>query len=640
MDLLILGSLLLTGGLLALSGVFDGDDDKEDTPPNEAQHGTAGDDTLSGDQGVVSGWGGDDTLHLSGTAEVHGNQGDDTITAEDHSTAHGGLGEDDLTADGFSTLYGGGGDDALVGQGNVQGHGDAGNDSIEAYDNATMWGDAGDDRLYSGLFPSGDTGLPTTYGGAGNDLLFTELGHGYGGDGTDHLVASGFANIPVYDGLGTTVSGGDGSDVIAASFNAHAQGDGGGDTLVLDHGASGAGGAGDDTLVLNGQIIAQDATFNTTTASGGDGADRFVIDGSASHFGLPISTPLEITDFVSGTDHLLVDATGGPNDSYVYDHASVVVNADQGYTEVTLHWLDPNDPDAAQQTNVVRLNGVTSDFDISDIEIASHVHTVSGTESGPVVEIGSPLHQADGSAGNDTLLQQHDVVLNTGAGDDSVTSTRSDELIVQLGDGNDSFIGNGAAHVVYAGAGDDSYLLNAPNGIAGTTLDSGFYGGAGNDHIVIQNDGPGLVQPGHHAPQYEGGSGDDYLEAQAGTGALSMDGGSGHNILIGGAGQNFNSGDYFDLGSDDVTINFNAEDVAAYGPANVRLLGSDHLTLNIDANLQGEITFHYNTAGNGVEVNSTKIRVGGVTVAIVAEGIPLIEDAIAAGDSQLTVHRV
>ena len=48
MDLLILGSLLLTGGLLALAGVFYGGDDKDDDRPDPAtDQGTDGDDVLS-----------------------------------------------------------------------------------------------------------------------------------------------------------------------------------------------------------------------------------------------------------------------------------------------------------------------------------------------------------------------------------------------------------------------------------------------------------------------------------------------------------------------------------------------------------------------------------------------------------------
>ncbi|MDB5665199.1 hypothetical protein [Cypionkella sp.] len=154
MDLLILGSLLLTGGFFALAGLFEGDDDKddrEDTPPDDEHRGTEGDDMLGGDSGVFLGLHGDDQITVSGTAEGRGNQGNDTLTAEDHSSGFGGAGEDDLTADGFSTLYGGGGDDVLV--------------SHSTEGGTFLHGDAGDDTLL------GSTAGDMLNGGAGNDLL-------------------------------------------------------------------------------------------------------------------------------------------------------------------------------------------------------------------------------------------------------------------------------------------------------------------------------------------------------------------------------------------------------------------------------------------------------------------------------------
>ncbi len=106
---------------------------------------------LGGDDGILHGLGGDDTLHLSGTAEGRGEQGNDTLTAEGSSTAYGGAGEDELTADGFSTLYGGRGDDVLV--------------SNTADGSPALHGDGGDDTLL------GSTAGDVLDGGADNDLL-------------------------------------------------------------------------------------------------------------------------------------------------------------------------------------------------------------------------------------------------------------------------------------------------------------------------------------------------------------------------------------------------------------------------------------------------------------------------------------
>jgi len=83
-ELLILGSVLLFGGLMALGGLFDGGDDEGEPAPDEA---TPGADTLTGDTGVVAGLGGGDTITLTGDAKGFGGRGDSTMAADSDATA-------------------------------------------------------------------------------------------------------------------------------------------------------------------------------------------------------------------------------------------------------------------------------------------------------------------------------------------------------------------------------------------------------------------------------------------------------------------------------------------------------------------------------------------------------------------------
>ena len=180
------------GGTILLQG-FDIDDlDAADFVFPTA--GTAGDDTIAGDDG--ENW-------------IYGLAGDDTIEGGDgRDSLFGGAGDD--------TMYGGAGSDNMYGgSGGV----------AYAYE---LWGESGNDTMYGGAGNDGfwgDDGDDTIYGGADNDSLFGGTGDDtlYGGEGKD-LIRGGADNDALY--------GGDGDDRL--------YGDSGDDTLD--------GGAGDDTL--------------------------------------------------------------------------------------------------------------------------------------------------------------------------------------------------------------------------------------------------------------------------------------------------------------------------------------------------------------------------------------------------------
>ncbi len=610
MDLVILASVLAFGGLFALTGLFDGGDSGGDNPdpdnpdpenPDDPPfvHGGAGDDSLGATFGTLSGWRGDDDLDLAGTAHGYGNQGDDRIFAGDSGQAHGGQG----------------------------------NDRLEGAGSATLWGDDGEDRITTWEYHASAEAPLVAHGGAGNDALLAGVGHAHGDAGDDFLSGTGFEDYPLYDGLGTTLHGGAGNDLLFGWQNAQAEGDAGNDTLALGNGADGRGGAGDDTLILAPTWFGASADAGTIHATGGAGQDVFAVDMEVAR-GYALPATAVITDFTPGEDRLLVELADMQTGDHVYDHASVTENAVLGYSEVTLHWRALT-PGAEELTSRLRLDGVQG-FDPADIELAAPVD--APFHGSPLAGVGAVLTPAPGSDGADILTRQNDDFVDAGAGNDTVTTAPRGEVVADLGAGDDRFVATGAGHVVFGGDGDDDYVMAAPAGTLGE-LSAQFDGGAGDDRVVIEDDGDSSGLAPADRPSLGGGAGNDHLEARAGTGPLTLTGGAGDDVLIGRAGQLLAAGYGSDDGDDAVSLTVTAADLAANGAASVTMGTTDQLTLILDPALQGRISVHYNTAGNGAEVTSSEIRVGGRVVAIIREGVPMIEDAIALDDPRLTVMR-
>lgn len=586
----------------------------------------AGNDTLSADAGTVEGRGGDDLIRLTNTAQGYGNQGNDRLIADDSSKAfggygndtmsvagmadvlngtvsstdtntglYGGYGQDALSAAGNDSVYGSAGDDRLFGMGSAGLHGDAGNDVFEAYNGVKMWGGAGGDTLDGDVWNTSGAAMPLSYGGDGNDLMIAGAGLAYGGAGNDLMVGDGFDDLPLYEELGTTLPGGAGDDIMTGWQDAQVAGDAGNDRISLGNGADGYGGAGDDSLILSPTVYGTHADGGLISATGGAGADDFAIDMVASS--VPSGNPdMEITDFVTGTDRLLVDAV---DNGYVYDHATLSEDSVAGHSDVTLHWR-PQDG-GAEMTSVLRLRGVMG-FDPALIEVASEVepHLAVGTVVQPV--IGPVLTQVAGSDAANSLTGQSDALIHAGAGNDTVSTATDGEVVAVLGDGNDSFAGNGDGAVVFGGAGNDSVVFHANRDA--TTVASGD---AGNDR----------------------------LEALAGTGKLALSGGDGDDVVMGRAGQSLDGGS----GADQVTLTVTAAELTANGAATVRIDDADHLTVVIDPALQGAVQFAYQTAGNGVDVTRIMLKVGTTTVAEIQGGGSTMDNVITLDDPRLTITR-
>ncbi|MFC3180942.1 calcium-binding protein [Cypionkella sinensis] len=343
MDLLILGSLLLTGGLLALAGVFDGGDDKDDDKPDEPQRGTEGDDTLAGDHGIFHGLRGDDQITVSGDAEGHGDKGDDRLTVSDTATGFGGEGQDTITASGESTVHGGSGRDLIFASDEVIADGGSGGDSISIRDAAVGYGGSGQDSLYmegnSTIYGGDDAdnldvrGNGTAYGDAGDDdLRGFGASHLYGGEGNDRLDDFGHAS---------TLSGGAGDDLIRTSSG------------LADAGA------GNDVLEINwapNHFTGAGVARAELSVTGGEGGDTFLAHADYARD----DETFIINDFDPMQDHLSLGITEAQQ-----AHATITTTAFATYTEVTVTLPDMqvlvagNTLQTVPQVLHLRLNGVT-----------------------------------------------------------------------------------------------------------------------------------------------------------------------------------------------------------------------------------------------------------------------------------------
>jgi len=259
--------------------------DPREAGEGESLTGGAGDDLVNGLGGddTISGLGGNDTL-MGGTGAdlLQGGAGRDSLYGQEgDDRLEGGEGNDSLSGgEGNDTLMGGAGDDRIVGSsGTDRIFAGTGNDAV------TIWPEAESDQVFledgadtldgsaawAGFLGRGGEGADLLVGGAGGDTL-----HGDGG--ADVLLGGAGAD---------SLSGGAGDDLIEGGF-----GDGAADTLL--------GGAGDDVLRMGARDV----------ATGGDGADGFLLQGgNLTEFALG-GAAVRIEDFVPASDTLEVQYDG------------------------------------------------------------------------------------------------------------------------------------------------------------------------------------------------------------------------------------------------------------------------------------------------------------------------------------------
>ncbi|MBO9397796.1 hypothetical protein J7400_14000 [Shimia sp. R9_2] len=465
---------------------------------------------------------------------------------------------------------------------------------------------------------SGDTPTePDTAAPAFEDAIM-------GTDDGDSLIARGSDNIMAGDGEDTLISWGsgeihgeDGNDALKIGGSVQGFGGDGEDYMHISQAAHGYGGDGDDTFFLK---ASQSAEGDAAHADGGDGDDTFlmrplsgfpedtlahVLTGGAGAdvYALDVDAATairdgedskelivaRITDFDTEEDMLLVDIGASAN---MPDLAQIptpeittTTDPDGAFTDVHISWQNPLNPDNVE-TRTVRLEGVT-DFSAEDVELTS----VFDPDSGYFKD------ETNGASAHRMFALNH---LAGTASDDTLTA--EENSLIALKEGNDTLTLVGGSHLAHGGEGDDTITV--------TEASDGpvhLFGGEGDDVItadLVKNNDTALF----------GGDGDDHIT--------------------------FGLGHYVDGNAGEDTLVLNVmPDAFDQGPAVLRTLTGNHLTINIPPELQGEVDIVNHTYGNGFEVAYSEIYVGDVAVLKLLEedfesGVGIADD-----DPRITILR-
>ncbi|MCD2517212.1 DUF4214 domain-containing protein [Massilia sp. G4R7] len=376
----------------------------------------------------------------------------------------------------------------------------------------TFSGGAGDDVLEGGPGDdvlSGHAGKDSLYGGDGNDVLDGGAGDDYlgGGDGDNTLRGGDGNDILIGGNTGATLmEGGAGKDTLRSHYGSDrlSGGEGNDELELVDPGIQGRAG---NTVVVSGDagddiIRIRSASFPATVlASGGDGADTFIVHAI---------TGLTIQDF-SADDlldlrELLALRVRGPISANPFGALGYLKAVQEG-SQVWIY-LDSDGAAGAGGAELVLKLDNTQLSSLSSSSFAGGFDPAGGTAGlnlrgtpgddrllgaalDDTIDGGDGADTIDGGAGNDRLY----------GGDESTPSTGD---TIRGGLGND---------VLYGGAGDDMLF--------GDEGDDQLYGGSGNDRL---NGGLGN-------DRLEGGDGNDTLDASKGDDYLS--GGAGDDVLAG-----------------------------------------------------------------------------------------------------------
>ena len=465
--------------------------------------GTAGNDTLTGTEGndTIDGLAGNDALVGSHGADLlRGGDGDDTLDGATDFTRD----FTELTQDANGqplpgdTLDGGLGNDVFEIQFNDVIVDAGGIDTVRTDQDVYTLPDGFENLTYQPFEFSDGEGIGVSYVGNALDNtirvqgLFVNSGADIdGGDGNDLLI-SGASNDRLLGGRGNDTLMGGGSDFDGDSYS---------------------GGDGDDRLVSVG---------THDTLSGGNGADSFVF-ASAPGMDDP-SAPRMISDFVSGTDKIVLDGFVHPNSG-----SSGNFTADDAR-----FFAAPGASTAHDATDRVIYNTSTGEL-FYDADGTGEGAALLITHLGPgVTLVATDIAVENGNAG----------IAGT-AGDDSLTGSEGNDSISGLA-GNDTLNGLGGDDTLDGGAGDDSLiggdgfdLLSGHDG--NDTLD----GGGGNDTLSGVDGADSFVFRGagaataDHVIDFATGSDKIHLDASVLTG-LGADGNfsAGDARLFAGAGAN------------------------------------------------------------------------------------------------------
>lgn len=330
-----------------------------------------------------------------------------------------------------------------------------------------------------------------------------------GGDGNDVLSATFVTN---------TLDGGAGNDTLEADDSNHLLGGAGDDVLNFNHGSydqgewgSADGGEGNDTITVHTDALVPagfEVDVGGVDVRGGSGADEMhviyelganeFIDDDGSSYADQIDFDgrfIRVHDFNPAEDRLIVEVDRDP--SMIDRGVSLDFTQTEAggvYTTLLTMTFDAT-ADMPEATNTLTITS-NAPFGLEDIQFVD-----SPPEGQVLAYNGSSL--LEGTEGDDTLPAGQDNSLaperlDLLGGDDVAVIEEQIGVGVFGGTGNDSLTSTVVANALFGGDGNDTLAS-----IDGNDM----YGGAGDDLITFDGD----VQLGDMAAHINGGAGNDTI---------------------------------------------------------------------------------------------------------------------------------
>lgn len=370
----------------------------------------------------------------------------------------------------------------------------------------------------------------------------------YGGSGNDVMSATAYTTaISMDGGAGNdSIAGGSGHDLL--------RGDAGNDTLVGNNGNDKLeGGAGNDSLVGGKGNDTLNGGAGDDIMNGGAGNDLYYIDTAKDRI---------IEAASGGTDTIKSNGINIDLNSTLHANVEVIENihASKGISVIGT---------SANQT----ITGNAGNDTIDGKGGADKIVAGAGNDS--VHYYGTET--IDGGAGKDTLYAHANVTINANVANfedirmlpasanaasytvNAASATAAVSITGNAGNNNiagskfnDSIVGSGGKDTINAGSGNDFVQIQANyNGYGaidgGAGTDTLSFGTA-NDTITFNANGTltqkvvsgssskNITITAKNFEYYNGGAGNDSLNASANTTGIVLDGGAGNDVLIGGSG--------------------------------------------------------------------------------------------------------